>query len=312
MKTLNDLFSFIFQHDKTVVYGNLGRQPWELYNYIKTHYPTFDVQVYSKYYPFQPTHRIKTNGDTIEKCDLLIYLEPAPNMVLLSHKQAARMVVFTSHLLVTDVSSPSAYVSFWFSPDPTKDVLANKRILSMQDCSVQASRGDLLKTQYDSFNIQTVGVDYPVCDTSIYPGKPSLALNSKTFVIADLTNTTSTLQLYLYLWEILDYLKINIDMIEKWVICFPEKRMKQYHQFIQECRNKLLCKTFQYGNVTNKAHLVGLTPFYQHVSTEVNTVCETKQFCRLNYIMPKSETEAYTCSLKYNLTPLAGSVYLIE
>lgn len=307
MNTLDDVFNFVFAHDKTIVYGNLGRKPLILSDYITKNYPTFDVQVFSKYYYFPSSQRIKTNEKEIGKCDLLIYLEPPKQMSMLTLDRVARIVVFTSHLNFNGDSCE--YISYYQTPDIHKEMLNNKRLLNMQECSVEASKGDLLKTQYDYFNIKTIGVNHPLCDINI--GKNTLALDSKSFLIVDLTNTTSSLHLLVSLWDVMDYLKDNLDMIEKWIICFPEKRMRQYHAFVQECRNKLMCKQFKYGNVTSKARLFSLTPFYQSMIVDIDSPCIVKKFCNLKYITPANENDAYTCSLKHQLTPLAGHVYLI-
>lgn len=312
MNTLDELFNFILENDKTIVYGNLGRYTHILFDYIMKSFPTFEIQVFSNYYYVPSTPTIKVNTDSVGKCDLLIYIEPAPNMVVISYKEAARVVVFSSHLLLTDASSPSTFVSFYYSPNVRKNISNNKRLLNMQGCSVQAARGDVLKTQYDFFEIKTIGVNYPVCDININPGKPVLALYSKTFVIVDMTNTTSSLHLLLYLWDVLDYLQDNIDMVERWLICFPEKKMKHFNKFVQECRNKLACKRFKLGNVTDKAELMALTPFYQTSTIDIDTNIQVKKFCNLDYITPKNDIEAFTCSLKYNMTPLARHIYIIE
>lgn len=308
MKTLDDLFNFVFTHDKTIVYGNLGRKPLVLYDYITKNYPTFDIQVFSKHYHFPPTQHIKTNPKEIEKCDLLIYLEPPPRISISTLDRVARIVVFTSHLYLDGDSC--AYVSYYQTSNIHQEMLFHKRVLNLQECSVEASKGDLLKTQYDYFNIKTVGINNPLCDINI--GKNTLALDSKSFLIVDLTNTTSSLHLFVSLWDVMDYLKENLDMIEKWIICFPEKKMRQYQTFIQECRNKLICKQFKYGNITSKAWLFALTPFYQSISVDVDSLCSVKKFCNLKYVTPKNENEAYTCALKHHLIPLTGHVFLIE
>lgn len=313
MNTLDELFNFIMENDKTVVYGNLGRYTHILFDYIMKSFPTFQIQVFSNYYYVPSTPTIKSNSDTIDKCDLLIYIEPTPNMTIMSYKEAARIVVFSSHLLLTDSNNPSTYISFFYSPDIRKNITKNRRILNMQGCSVQATRGDVLKTQYDFFEIKTIGVNYPVCDININPGKPTLSLTAKTFIIVDMTNTTSSLHLLLSLWDVLDYLQDNIEMLEKWIICFPEKKMKHYHTFVQECRNKLACKNIRLGNVTNKAELLALTPFYliTTINVDANT-SEVKKFCNLDYITPKNDIEAFKSSIKFNITPLAGHIYIVE
>lgn len=307
---MDDVFKFVLEHDKTIVYGNLGRRPLLIYDYLSKNFPTFDVQVFSNYYHFPSTHHIKTNGDSIEKCDLLVYVEPSPQQTIKTHDRAARVVVFTSHLNLKDAHG--AIYSYYQTEDLHKEILNNKRILNMQECSVEASKGDILKTQYDYFNIKTIGVNHPICDVSINHGKPTLALDSKTFLVVDLTNTISSMHLFLSLWDVLDYMKDNIDMIEKWIICFPVKRMRQYQHFVQECRNALICKNFKYGNVTSKAQIFPLTPFYQTITVNIDSNCRIKKFCNLKYIAPKTEEEAYACSIKYNLTHLAGQIYLIE
>lgn len=310
MNTLDSLFDFIFKNDKTVVYGNLGRNSLVLYDYITKEMPTLAIQVFSNYYYFPNTHTIKTNADSIEKCDLLIYIEPPKNFEIISHKHVARIVLFTSHLLLQD--SPATYVSFYYTPDLRKSINNNKHIFKLQLCSLETSRGDVLKSQFDYYETKTIGVNFPVCDININQGKPTPPLDKKTLLICDLTNTISPLNSYVYLWDILDYIKDNIDMIEKWVICFPERRMKQYHQFVQDVRNKFMCKNIKIGNVVNKNDMLALTPFYQISKIDINASCEVKKFCNLKYITPKNDTEAFMCSIKYNLTPFAGHAYLIK
>lgn len=311
MNNLDDVFKFILQHDKTIVYGNLGRRPLLLFDYLSKHFPTFDIQVFSNFYHFPSTHHIKTNSDSIGKCDLLVYLEPSPQIPILSQDNVARVVAFTSHLNLKNTES-GEFVSYYQTSDIHKEILNNKRVLNLQECSVEAKNGNVLKTQHDYFNIKTIGVNHSICDINVNPSKPTLALDSKTFLIVDLTNTSSSIHLFVSLWDVLDYLRDNIDMIEKWIICFPEKRMRRYHNFVQECRNKLICKKFIYGNVTSKAQLFPLTPFYQTIAVDIDSNCKIKRFCNLKYITPKDDEEAYTCAIKYNLTHVAGQIYLIE
>ncbi|GFT52037.1 uncharacterized protein NPIL_204311 [Nephila pilipes] len=312
MKTIDELFEFIFENDKTVVYGNLGRQPHVLFEYLIRNYPTFEIHVFSDYYHLPSASNIQVNRDFYGKCDLLIFIEPPPNMIVSPPKEAARIVVFTSHLLLTEMSSPSVYVSFFNVPNIRNEILNVKSVLSLQENSVQAMRGDVLKNQINYFNVKTIGVNFPVCDINIVPGKPTNPLEYKTFVIADLTNTTSPLNLLVYLWDIFDYLKDNIDKIERWLICFPEKRIKRYEQFVQECINKLFCKTFMHGNVINSAELLGLTPFYKSGVFDKSHSCENKYFCRLKYVAPTNETEAFKTCIAHNLNPLNGQLYLVE
>ncbi|GFX47226.1 uncharacterized protein TNCV_148371 [Trichonephila clavipes] len=312
MKTIDDLFNFILDNDKTVVYGNLGRQPHVLFEYLIKNFPTFEIHVFSNYYQLPSTSNIQVNRDFHGKCDLLILIEPYANMVVSLPKEAARMVVFTSHLLLTEMLSPSAYVSFFNTPNIRDELLNVKLVLSLQENSIQAMRGDILKNQINYFNVKTIGVNFPVCDISIIPGKPTNPLEYKTFVIADLTNTTSPLHLLVHLWDILDYLKENIDKIEKWLICFPEKRIKRYEIFVQDCINKLFCKTFKHGNVTNCAELLALTPFYKSGVLDKNHSCNDKYFCRLKYVAPANETEAFKTCIVHNLQSLNEQLYLIE
>lgn len=303
MKTIEALFEFILNNDLTVVYGNLGRKSILVFDYLVKHLPTFEIRIKSKIYPFPTTRQIKNEENG--KCDLLIYMEPDPDTVAILPPGVSRMVIFTSHLLLSHVTQHPIYVSYHHTDSNIREeIIKTKNILALQDSSVQSGKD--LKNQINFLEVKTVGVNN--CDVNIHN---HVVISRKTFFIVDVSSTTSLLQLFLHVLDIIDYLKDNIDMVERWLICFPDNKIRRYEHFVQECINQLFCRQFQFGNVTCNAELLALSPFYKSGIIDNKFDCDVKYFCKLKYISPSTDTDAFQACIKYNLKPLTPQLFSI-
>ncbi|GFY38837.1 uncharacterized protein TNIN_3621 [Trichonephila inaurata madagascariensis] len=91
--------------DQTIVFGNLGRHPNVLYEYISNNQPSLEVVVVSRHYFFPMNANDKIcYASHIQakniKCDLLIYTEPIPYETIIKPDGVSTMVVFSSHLAI--------------------------------------------------------------------------------------------------------------------------------------------------------------------------------------------------------------------
>lgn len=318
MDSLKNVFDFILKNEKTVVYGNLGRKYYLIYDYILKELPTFEVIMESKYYKLFSKDHIHVNVQTSSKCDLYIYIEPDPDILIIHPELASKVVIFTSHLLPRFLNqsywAPAAY--FHLNKSIQMEINKIKDLNALQQTSRYFDKLDkVFKYRLDFNNVKTVsvntGISAAINDIILIPGNPFPIFTEKTVVIADLTQATSGCSIYLYLLDIIDFLKENIDMIEYWFICFPNHHNVAFQNIVNNNLDELFCKNFKYSNIS-MSDLISINPFFKIGTINRSKACDKKLFCHLSYVAPTNDFEAYSISTLLNLEPLTYNIYLVN
>lgn len=301
MDSLEDLFRFILRHNHVIVFGNLGRQPQIIFEQLKSD-PQLNVVIQSYFYnvPSTPDNRIRQSKDD-DACDLMVVLEPFPNQPLQKPPNAARLVVFTSHL---NYSTPRetvwTHVCFFHSPSLSLQAIKTQELLKAQDTSVQVK--NLNQVQVDAIN------------TLVIHGKSELVVNHpNTYVLVDLTRYSHALPMYLAFLDAFDFMLNHKDYVQKWMICFPQQRGRQaFDQFVQYCLDGFHCKTFPHGNVTDKGTILSLLPFYKSGSIDLNFTIPISKILGVEYISPSTPEDVCKAATKFNLEYWVGNIYRIK
>lgn len=317
MDSIDEVFKFIMKNERTIVYGNLGRKYYIIYDYIIRNYPTFEIIIDSKYYNLFSKEHIHVNSQVSTKCDLFIYIEPEPVSLIIQPELASRVVVFTSHLCSKFLNySYWAFASYIHLNNSIDDeIQKTKKLISLQQPSRYFNKIDkLFKYRLDFDEIRLVSVNTSANastnDIVLIPGNIYPSLEKKTVIIADLTHSISAGAIYIYLLDIIDFLKENINMIEYWFICFPVTHNVEYINVINTTINKLFCRDFKYSNISLPQTIL-IYPFYKTGTVNRCEPCETKRFCNLNYVAPMNYCEAYSVAIVHNLEPLTNSIYFV-
>jgi hypothetical protein len=288
------------------VFGNLGRNPDVLYKCLES-IPQLDVAVVSPHYlfPASPDNRIRVirpNDQNSDRCDLLVVIEPTPFQRIEKPSTASRLVVFTSHFsFSTRQESLFTYVSFHHT-GTTLDATRRhtKQLQNIQDGSIQTRNPNTI--QVDAINVIFVKgrmdgiIDRP-----------------ETYVIVDLSFHSTAFGMYLSFLDAFDFMLDNVDNIKGWLICFPEKHGRRaFDQFTQNCLDRLFCKTFENGNVTQLNNLLPLVPFYRSGTIDRTFQINKSSFGRVEYVAPKNTIDACKAIVMYNLQHWVGPVYRIK
>ena len=314
---MKQLFQFIMKNERTFVYGNLGRKYHLLYDYILKELPTFEVIMESKYYNLSSKEHIHVNVQTSTKCDLYIYIEPMPDELIIHPEYASKVVVFTSHLLSQFAEdsywAPATY--FHLNNPIEMEVNKTKVLKSLQQSSRYLDHLDkIFKYRLDFHNVKTVSVNTGASatfnDIILIPGNSYPIFSTKTVVIADLTQVTSPGAMFVYLLDIIDFLKDNVDMLEYWYICFPNHNISQYNLIVNTNLDWLFCMNFKYSNLS-MSNIVSLYPFLKIGTINRSKPCTKRKFCHLNYVAPANDFDAYSVATLLNLEPLNFNLYLV-
>lgn len=299
MQSLQDLLNFILQQDRCVVYGDLGRYPQHLLEAFKA-FPMLKVVVVSRNADLHSTDnriRVVRSAELVEKCDLLIYLEPASMQTVEKHPLAFRVAVFTSHYTFkTPCGDRWTDVCFFLKIDSE----GTRRLLEKQDFSIQTRNIGLV--QVDHANVLTIS------------GKDSASPNGRdTYVIVDLTKfNKDTLSLYLAFWDAFDFMLENKHSIDRWVVCFSENGRQAFARFTQKVLDSLLCKKFQHGNVKDIQTLATLLPFYKSGTIDRKFDVKLSSFGGIKFAAPKTIEDACKVAAMYDVYPLVKNVFLIR
>lgn len=318
MKSMRKLFDFILKNEKSIVYGNLGRKYYLIYDYILRELPTFEVIVESHYYKLPSKDHIHVNIPNSNKCDLYIYLEPEANTLLIHPERASKVVVFASHLSSRVLKEQNWPMATYFHLNDTVDVEINKtkKLLDLQQTSRYFDKLDkVFKYRLEFENVKTVSVNTgttaSINDIILVPGVATPVFYEKTAVIADLTQAPSATAMFLYLLDIIDFLKENIEMIEFWFICFPNHHNVSFNNISSTISNRLFCVNFKYSNL-EISDVILIYPFFKTGTLNRLKPCRINSFCHLKYVAPLNDFEAYSSATKLNLEPLTNGIYLVS
>lgn len=305
MNTVGELFQFATMREKTIVFGNLSRQPRVLYDLILSHHSQLQVIVVSRYYNFPSTadDKIRTLSHIQAKnirCDLLMYLEPFPYETIHKPPGASSMVVFSSHLTFP-IDDTWAKVCYFHYGDMTDAIEKTEKLLQLQDGSVQTN--NIAKVRVDSVHVKHVGAP----ETFRYEN------SERSYFVVDLTSLTSPHAMLLRFWDAFDFMTRHLEKVERWMICFPEKNAKKaFEQFTQETIDALFCKPFENGNRLRLRHILALVPFYRSGVVDRTFNVPSGSFCDVKYVAPENLMDAFKAVVMHNVDHLVGSVYILK
>lgn len=300
MQTIQDLFNFILHQDRCVVFGNLGRYPHIVFEMLSS-VPLLRVIIVSNRCTASSTEnriRVQRPSDPIDRCDLLLYLEPASLELVDKHPLASRVVVFASHFTfkLRDGGHRWIYVSYFHGPDATR----TKELLALQDFPIQTNNVGLVEV--DHANVLTLSGR-----TTFTPKE------SGSYVIVDLTQfNRDTLTMYLAFWDAFDYMLENKSFIDRWVVCFSEKGREAFTRFTQKVIDALFCKTFEHGNVKDHSSILALLPFYKSGMLDQTFDLQISSFGGNEFVAPKTIEDACKAAAMHNVLPLAKNVLWIH
>ncbi|GBN13138.1 hypothetical protein AVEN_257714-1 [Araneus ventricosus] len=306
MKTLDELIQFILRHDHVVVFGNLGRNPQVIIDSLATD-PGLNVAIVSKYFWCDPTEdnriRVVKPELPVDSCDLFIVMEPTPFEEIQKPPKASRIVIFTSHFAYkTKKETVWTNVCYFHTdiygiPDKIKHT---QELLKLQDHSIQTQ------------NVNQIFVES--MNKFIISGTPDTPLDtSNTYIIIDLIRYEVPYIMFLAFLNSFDYMLANKDKVKRWVICFNQRTgRKGFDEFILHCLDKLFCKNFEHGNVTETGKILALLPYYKSGSVDRSFVIPKFRFGDVEYISPSTTLEACKAATMYNLDHWVGNIYRIK
>lgn len=299
MNTLSELLSFVLQQDRSIVFGNLGRYPHLLFETL-IEIPSLHVIFVSMHCPFtSKDHRIRVQRiqDPIDRCDLLVYLEPPSSRLIEKSSLASRVVVFTSHFTF---KLPNGERWIWVCYFHGMDVEGTQQLLARQDFPIQTRNIGLV--QLDHTNVLTLSKR-----SDAAPKAPN------TYVIVDLTHfNKDTLSMYLAFWDAFDYLLEHQSLIDRWVVCFADHGRQAFIRFTQKVLDVLFCRTFEHGNVQDIRDILSLLPFYKSGTIDQTFDLKVSDFGGIKYVAPKTIEEACKAAAMHNVLPLVKNVLWIQ
>ena len=295
MQSIQDLLNFILQQDRCIIFGDLGRYPHHLIETFKS-ISMLKVIIVSQdknLYSSDNQIHVMQSGDLLEKCDLLVYLEPASLQMVEKHPLASHVAVFTSHFTFkTPCGEWWTNICFFLKMDPD----GTQQLLEKQDFSIQTRNIGLVEDNYK--NVLTI----------TGKGSPS-PTNYDTYIIVDLTKfNKDTLSMYLAFWDAFDFMLENKHLIYRWVVCFSENGRQAFTRFTQKVLDSLFCKKFEHGNVKDIHAIVTLLPFYKSGTIDKKFDVNISSFGGLKFVAPKTIEDACKVSIMYNTYPLVKNV----
>lgn len=300
MHNLLDLLHFLVSHDNVIVYGNLGRYPETVFEMLCSD-PQLNVVIRSLHYPCPSTldRRVRVS-DRVDACDLFILLEPGYEEEVHKPPQATRWVIFSSHLTFRGRPETVWTRVCYFHANHVGDMALNtQHLLKLQKPSLETK------------NIRRVKFD-AVHRTFLKGGSETPLSVPNTFVIIDLTGYFDHLTMTLKFWDAFDYMLLNKNSIQGWVVCFSSSGQRAFKQFTQHCMDRLFCTTFEFGNVTCMKHIVTLIPHYTLGCIDETFDIPKRSLYHIQYITPSSTLEACKAATQFNLEHWVNNIYRIK
>lgn len=299
MQSLQDLLNFILQQDRCIIYGDLGRYPQHLLEAFKS-VPMLKVVIVSRNNNLHSTDnriRVVRSAELVEKCDLLVYLEPASMQMVEKHPLAFRVAVFTSHF-----TFKTAHGDWWIDVCffLKVDSEGTRELLEKQDFPIQTRNIGLVQVDYT--NVLTISGNESAPPTCY-----------DTYIIVDLTKfNKDTLSMYLAFWDAFDFILEHKHLINRWVVCFSENGRQAFARFTQKVLDFLLCKKFEHGNVKDIQTLVTLLPFYKSGTIDKKFDVKLSSFGGIKFSAPKTIEDACKVATMYDVYPLVKNVLAVR
>lgn len=311
---LQELFKYAMTNEQTLIFGNLGRLPNVYVDYIHQNYPHHKVRIVSNCYsvpiPSDFIRQIKFDQALMEMCDLLVIAEPFPySEIPARFPNAGTTIIFTSHVIFKIRNEQCSFTTYFHHQNNDLYSRNVKRLLELQDGSMESSNINLAKNRIDFPSVVSVG---PSKESDITLGgnntdPPSLS-DSKNYVIVNLSNRYLPIEMYVYFWDVFDYMIRHIDQIERWSICFREKSKFMYDNITQESINRLFCfKQFE----PYLKNLLSLLPFYKSGVIDKRINVKLENFHNLEYVAPLLLHDALKANIMFDLKPFVGSLYRV-
>lgn len=299
MQTLQDLFHFLLQQDRSIVFGNLGRYPHLLFETLVSIPSIRVIFVSTRCTLSSKDNRIRVQRFTepLDSCDLLIYLEPPSLRLMEKPALVSRAVIFTSHYTFkVPARERWIHICYFYGMNP----LGTQDMLARQDFPIQTRNVGLVQMDYTHVLTLSKRIEEA-------PKQPH------TYVIVDLTQyTKDILSMYLAFWDIFDYLLEHQTLIDRWVMCFSENGRQAFLRFTQKVMDALFCRTFEHGNVTDLRSLLSLLPFYTSGTIDKTFDLKILDFGGLQCVVPRTVEEACKAAAMYDLVPLVKNVFWIR
>lgn len=182
------LFETCMKRKRTVVYGDLGRDPRAIFEHLVIFYSHLeDILIKSDYYDFCENEFIHVNAPYVPSCDLVIFIEPK-RLPPSTFMPQCPVIVFTSFPL-------KPCVTFYNRP-PKDDAL-----LKLQHPST--SNVALAFKQVNFFNVR------PLTEIEEF--------TERVFVLVDLTGCSCAHEARLRRLDDLDVMGRNLEFIEGWL-----------------------------------------------------------------------------------------------
>lgn len=298
MQTLEELFKFILEQERSLVFGNLSRYPQLIYESLVS-IPSLQVLILSNHCPLTSKEsriRVQRSSDPIDRCDLLIYIEPAASQLITKHALASRVVVFASHFAFQKPDNERwVPVSYFHGVDPT----ATQELLSIQDFPLQTRNVGLVE----------VDREHVLALSGRIPNAPR---HADTYVIVNLTPFhKDALSMYLAFWDAFDYLLEHRAFVNRWVCCFSDQNRPGFLRFTQKVIDALFCRTFEHGNVTETRQILLLLPFFQSGTIDRTFDLNVSVFGQMKFVAPKTVEDACKAAAMHNVVPVAKNVLWI-
>ena len=314
---LESLFRYVLEKDRVVVYGDLGRLPHVVIDYLSTHHSDLKIVFVSPHYPISIPNNVNqfremkyvTRDAAKSKCDLLVLLEPIDHSTVSSdYPGAGSVVTFTSHAVLDVRDGFDAAIYFHSVAQTTESDRVDRirRLRNKLEGSEENDDVQIAKNHIDHPSVVTVGPGNH-SDVVLSAGKPPPPLNGGDgfFVVVDLTTATLPDSIFLFSLDAFDFMVENLDRVEGWSVCFPLEGTRKYEDFVQECIDRLHCSAIFKPHLRR---LLPLLPFYKSGTMETTFEIPVHRYELMEYVAPETLEEAFRTAIAFDTRHLVGGV----